>query len=57
MTPARLMVNRELIATKLPVVPENTGGTIPEERYKLYQEELHTVTMLTGKQELNPMIW
>ena len=39
MTPARLMLNRE-IATKLPMVPENTGGTIPEERYKLYQEQL-----------------
>ena len=39
MTPARLMLNRE-IATKLPMVPENTGGIIPEERYKLYQEHL-----------------
>ena len=39
MTPVRLMLNRE-IATKLPMVPENTGGIIPEERYKLYQEQL-----------------
>ena len=39
MTPARLMLNRE-IPTKLPMVSENTGAIIPEERYKLYQEQL-----------------
>ena len=43
MTPARLMLNRE-IATKLPMVPENTGGTILEKRYKLYQKQLRVYT-------------
>ena len=39
MTPAKLMLNRE-IATKLLVVLESEKGIVPEERYKRYQEKL-----------------
>lgn len=37
--PARMMLKRKII-TKLPMVPENEVGPIPEERYQLYQEKL-----------------
>jgi len=39
MTPAKVMLNRE-ITTKLPMVPENERGIVPEERYQQYQEKL-----------------